>query len=257
MDANDTSFVERTRTNPNFTIRYKYCETVQWYMRSIECPSCGSEYKQIGLHWNRSSCPKPELTERQIEIIKGLLLGDAGIHSTKETCAFKIGMTNKVFLDWLHEQLNPLSRGVELELSGEEKKKEALQNGLKGVSEDSEFSDFYKLRTVASDGAKELRGWYSSGKKRYPDKITRGMFKYWYICDGWDCGRYIAIRCIDQSDRPDHTINLIEDIGLDVTSFDVDRGIIRISAQSSRDFLDDTDPVPGFEYKWDITRPEE
>jgi hypothetical protein len=226
-------------------------------MRSIECPECGSEYKQIGLHWNRSSCPKPRFTESQMEIMKGLLLGDADIHSNKGTSAFKIGMTNKEFLDWLHEKLQPLSRGIKLSKSGEKKKEEAIENGLSGVSEDSDFSDFYKLRTVASDEAKELRKWYSSGRKRYPDTITRDMFKYWYICDGWDCGRYIAIRCIDQSDRPDHTINLIEDIGINVTSFDTDRGIIRISAKSSRDFLDDTDPVPGFEYKWDITRPEE
>lgn len=224
-------------------------------MRSIECPSCNSEYSQIGNHWNRSDCERPCFTDHQMEIMRGLLLGDADIHCTGGSCAFRIRMKNKEFLEWLHKKLQPLSRGVDLDQSGESKKKKAIENGLVGVSESSEFSDFYKLRTVSSDEAKQMRKWYSSGSKRYPEEISREMFKYWYICDGWICGRYMGIICLDQSDRPEHIIRLIEDIDLEVTSFDTDRGIVRISADSSRKFLDNTDPVPGFEYKWDIKRP--
>jgi hypothetical protein len=183
--------------------------------------------------------------------MRGLLLGDADVKKSECNCAFRIRSTNKVFLEWLDDELSPLSRGVRLEETGKSKKEKALENDLDGVTKSSEFKDLYGLYTVSSDEATKLREWYISGKKRYPSEITKKMFKYWYVCDGWASGRNIAIRCEDQSDDSDRVLSLIENAGLEPTSFDVDRGIIRISAQSSRRFLNSTKPVEGFQRKWD------
>jgi len=226
-------------------------------VKKISCPSCDNKYGQIALHWNRSDCEFPNFTEHQIEIMKGLLLGDADIQKSSGNCAFRIRSTNKDFLNWLDNELSPLSRGVKIEEDGESKKEVALKNELKGVTKDSTFKDLYSLRTVSTNETNELRSWYKSGKKRYPDNVSKKMLKYWYISDGWINGRYISIRCIDQSDDAEKVLSLIRDAGLEPTSFETDSGTIRISCSSSRDFLDSTKPVTGFEYKWSgLIRPQ-
>lgn len=218
-------------------------------MQKIECYSCGNEYAQVALHWNGKKCDWPEFSDKQIERMKGLLLGDADIKEGTNGSIFRLRMTNKKFLDWVDEKLTPLSRGVFLSENSEKQKESALRGNLTGVTDSSNFNDLYGLRTVTHPQVDNLLQWYSSGKKRYPDKITTEMLRMWYVTDGWNQENRIRIRCKQQSDRPEDIKQIMSSIDINHT-FDSDRGVIRISSKDSRKFLSSTSPPPGFKYKW-------
>lgn len=220
-------------------------------MRKLECPTCKNKYAQIALHWNRSECNWPKFSQNQMEVMRGLLLGDADIKKGTNGSIFRIRLTNCKFLKYLNELLHPLSRGVELQDSATERT-ERFAGALEGTGPDSEFSDLYCLRTITHGQIDELRSWYNDGKKVFPDKITDEMFRYWFVCDGWrHDGSSIRIRCVTQSDSFDRITEAIEaDSNLEVSSVSTSKGVIRMTAESSRMFWDNYDPVPGFEYKW-------
>ena len=64
-------------------------------MQKIKCYSCGNKYGQIALHWNGEKCDWPEFSDKQIELMKGLLLGDADIKEGTNGSIFRFRMTNK------------------------------------------------------------------------------------------------------------------------------------------------------------------
>jgi len=220
-------------------------------MQRIKCYSCGEDFAQIALHWNGQRCGWPHFSNEQIELMKGLLLGDADIKSGVNGSIFRLRMTNKDFLDWVSMRLYPLSRGVFLSEDSEKQKKSAIRGGLKGVSEQSEFKDLYGLRTVTHPQINKLNEWYSSGEKRYPNNITEKMFLMWYVTDGWKNNNSIRIRCISQSDKGEEIISLIETLGfVEGVTFNTDKGIIRINSSDSKKFWQITEAPPGFDYKW-------
>lgn len=218
-------------------------------MQTVKCYSCGEEYAQIALHWNGKECDWPKFSKEQIELMKGLLLGDADIKEGTNGSIFRLRMTNKRFLEWVSTQLSPLSRGVFLSESSEKQKKSALRGQLDGVSSDSDFNDLYVLRTVTHPQVDELLEWYSTGKKRYPETMTKEMLRMWYVTDGWNQKNNIRIRCKQQSDRPESITNILSSVGIN-PSIDADNGIIRVHSQDSNDFFSSTEAPPGFEYKW-------
>lgn len=220
-------------------------------MRSITCHSCGDKYSQIALHWNGKECEWPEFSEKQMKLMRGLLLGDADIKSGTNGSIFRLRMTNKKFLEWVSSELSPISRGVFLSEDSEAQKESALRGELEGVTDNSEFNDLYGVRTVTHPQVNKLNDWYSTGKKRYPESITKEMFRMWYVTDGWNSRNNIRVRCVDQSDLANETISKIDNLKfVSSSTFDEGRGTIRISSEDSREFFRTTSPPPGFEYKW-------
>lgn len=220
-------------------------------MRNTICPNCGGEYGQVTLHWKRSDCQFPEFSSDQMEILSGLLLGDADIKPGTDGSIFRLRITNKDFLDQLDEFLGPLSRGVRLHDTGQEKFKKSV-GVLKGTSESSEFSDMYGLRTVTHEQINELRDWYVGGKKVMPEEISNKMFKYWYICDGWNHeNTSVRIRAKIPDDLEHVADNVEKNSYLEASSVSTSKGVIRMTAESSREFWRRTEPVTGFEYKWE------
>lgn len=49
-------------------------------MCGSDCPTCGTEYERLAMHWNRSTCQYQRFPDPQWERIKGLLMGDADLH---------------------------------------------------------------------------------------------------------------------------------------------------------------------------------
>jgi len=184
-----------------------------------------------------------------MELMRGLLLGDADIKEGTNGSIFRLRMTNKLFLEWVSTKLSPLSRGVFLSESSDKQKESALRGGLKGVSEGSEFSDLYGLRTVTHPQINVLQSWYSTGQKRYPESMTYEMLRMWYVTDGWNQEGRMRIRCKQQADKPQDIKRMISSIGINPT-IDNNNGVIRINSKQSREFLNSTNPPPGFEYKW-------
>lgn len=118
------------------------------------CPQCGNWYKGIGVHWARSSsCSYPELTERQNDIINGLLLSGAGGFSgnlSDGELHFIVHSTNRELLDWLDDEFGIISKGVSLAISSEDSE-ENLANLRKvsgdNTAEDYNTSDIYRWGT--------------------------------------------------------------------------------------------------------------
>jgi hypothetical protein len=184
-----------------------------------------------------------------MELMRGLLLGDADIKEGTNGSIFRLRMTNKRFLEWVSTKLSPLSRGVFLSESSSQQKESALSANLKGTSEESEFSDLYGLRTVTHPQINELADWYDTGHKRYPDNLTTEMLRMWYVTDGWNHNNKVRIRCKQQSDKFDQVSNMFDKLGMDIYT-DESKGTIRLSSSSSSKFFDFTEAPPGFEYKW-------
>jgi len=70
------------------------------------CHSCGEEYETIGIHWRRSECPWQPLTERQHEVLTGLLMGDSYVSSNGKNPYFKLSMTSEKYKwpdDYTHQ----------------------------------------------------------------------------------------------------------------------------------------------------------
>jgi hypothetical protein len=218
-------------------------------VKQITCPQCGEDFGQIALHWNGKKCNWPEFSDKQLEIMKGLLMGDADIKSGTNGSIFRVRMTNRQFLEWVSTKLSSLSRGVFLSESSDSQKSSALRGGLNGVSEKSNFKDLYGVRTVTHPQVDELNEWYKTGQKRYPNNITMEMLRMWYVTDGWNHNNSIRIRCKQQSDRFDEVIKLLKQIGIDAEA-DATHGTIRVSSSDSDKFFDMTEAPPGFEYKW-------
>jgi len=218
-------------------------------MQRVKCYSCGDEYAQLALHWNGQECSWPEFSNSQVELMKGLLLGDADIKEGTNGSIFRLRVTNKRFLEWVSTKLSPLSRGVFLSESSESQKESALRGELKGVSSESEFNDLYGLRTVTHPQVNKLFEWYDTGQKRYPDSMTKEMLRMWYVTDGWNQNNRIRIRCKQQSDKPEDIKKMMSSVNINPT-IDTDNGIIRVPSDDSYEFLSSTDAPPGFEYKW-------
>jgi hypothetical protein len=219
-------------------------------MRRVECYSCGDKYAQLALHWNGQECDWPNFSDKQVELMKGLLLGDADIKKGTNGSIFRLRMTNKRFLEWVSSRLSPLSRGVFLSESSNKQKESALRGGLDGISDDSEFNDLFGLRTVTHPQIDELNDWYSSGQKRYPNSINENMLRMWYVTDGNIHPSGMRLTCNAQLDKSSEIEEMIKSVDyINSVSFNKD-GTIIISSQDSNKFYKSTESPPGFEYKW-------
>ena len=205
------------------------------------CHACNDEFKGITQHWRQSSCPYPEMSDYQVNLIEGLLLSDGSLYNHKKEgyrAGFQIEMANEEFLLWLDQELGRFSNGVRESTSKNEKRSD-------------EYSDAYHLSTIAIPDMDQFVDWYSSGTKQYPEKLkpTPETIKMWFIGDGnlRRDGR-CRISCANEMEHPEVSNMLFDyiDIGISWSNHE-----IYIDKSQTSDFFDYIgDPVPGFEYKW-------
>lgn len=210
------------------------------------CHSCGDEYQKIGRHWYGSDCPYPKPTERQSEIITGMLMGDASISGGTQGNPFlQAEMVNEEFLLWLHEELGHLSANVKMVNTASE---QASRN-----NSDGEYQDVYKIVTRRNPNLEKWQDWYSSGEKVFPDiTLTPTIAGVWYCCDGWkneqSNGRpYVAIGAANEIERSDRLIEMFEQQGFEASWV---RRSIRLTVDDSETFWSWAEKPPGFKYKW-------
>lgn len=227
------------------------------------CHECGGEYERLSMHWTRSSCDHQQFTERQLEIITGLLLGDADLHNrTGPNPLLRVRMTNEQFLRHLSNELGVLSTDVYLERTAQEQVAQARKNKNSGMESfgtvnNSEYSSLYGVRTMSHPDLRQFVPWYSTGEKRFPEdlELTPNITRMWYVCDGWlgkdsksgDSDRAM-IKASNESDRVDYLLGLLDEAGFEAG---FSREEIQISAHDTHRFLQwiGSHP-PGFEYKW-------
>lgn len=138
--------------------------------RKHTCPSCGRDFKKLGSHLAVSACEHPEFTDYQEELLTGLMFGDGWVnhHSDSGNPYFAVGMTNREFLEWLNEELQPHTTGVK-DASGSQNSKE----------------DYYKIRTIRNPHLEDVASWYGDDGLRLQEvELTPTVLKMWFVSDG-------------------------------------------------------------------------
>ena len=136
------------------------------------CPNCGEVFSSLAMHWYHESCPYPELGSRRREILTGLLLGDGSIPEVPGNHSFRLPMINRRFLEWFNEQMEYLTTGVRLVHTAAELAEHNRESGFSPTAEAKNYHDTYVVRTRAHPYFNELRSWYDSGQKRFPDDLA-------------------------------------------------------------------------------------
>lgn len=221
------------------------------------CPNCGDQFLNMGQHWKSSKCKYPDLSRKQKDLIKGIVMSDASVQfNVNNNNNIKIKMTNKEFLIWLKNELKEIchSKYPTLVEKGDKSKENAREYfGADNIDKNSNYKDKYHILTRSHPFNNIFDNWYNP-EKRYPiDKleITPTIAKMWYCGDGTlDTSKNrVSIACINESDRIESVADLIRDKGFRVNT--TSEGRIRISSSDTADFLNWMgDPPPGFEYKW-------
>lgn len=230
----------------------------------VQCPSCGSEYKQLGSHWNQSSCNHPKLNDHQKEVITGLLMGDGSIQSQSKNPNLVIGSISENYLHHLDDLFGVLATGVSLYCTAEEGAEKSRKSGFNPDAEAENYSDVYKLRTRKLPELHEF-SWYKTGQKEFPEDIdlTPTVLKHWYCGDGsWNNKRgygYIKITTGNEANNTEKITKIFKNSSLPEpsnyniwkSSDDDMKCDIQFTVEQSKKLFEYMgSPPPDFEYKW-------
>jgi hypothetical protein len=152
----------------------------------VACPECGGEYERLGQHWHYSSSHRPKLTQKQLEITTGLLMGDGYISNNSKNCCLVTEMISQNYLQYLDDVFNCLGTGVSLKRNAAESAKKNRDSGFNKTAKEKNYSDTYLWKTRNHPKFNEFREWYSSGEKVWPKDIelTPTVLKHLYVGDG-------------------------------------------------------------------------
>lgn len=230
----------------------------------MRCPSCGEDFQRLGLHWWHGTCPYPKISPEQQEMLTGLLLGDGSIPNQQggHNSIYHLPMTNRTFLEWFDSCMGILTTGVRLKKTAAELAINNRESGFSPKAKAENYHDMYTVWTRTHPFFNDLREWYDSGEKRFPQnlELTPKMTKYWYVCDGYlDVGRWgrprIEIKARNERTRQKQLLSMFDDVGFDPT---FKRSEISFTCDETEELIEWMgDAPPGFEYKWAVESREE
>jgi hypothetical protein len=230
----------------------------------VECPQCGDEYKKLGNHWHYYPSHRPELTQKQIEITTGLLMGNGWIDKNKEKSRLRCKMISPNYLEYLDNIFGVLSCGVSLKHTAAESAKNVRNSGFRPDANEENYSDVYGWGTRSHPKFNEFREWYASGEKVWPEDIelTPTVLKHWYVGDGHyenaGTGDCIAITMSKEKEKTEKVSQYFTNVGLPepldyrkINNEYAGRCVARWSVEDSHTLWEYMgEPLPDFEYKW-------
>jgi hypothetical protein len=200
-----------------------------------ECISCGKYYKDIGNHYYYEPDHRPEISNRQHEIIAGTVMGDGCIAHHETTPRLKVSMINQKYINHLSTELSSIFSST---YKDEKSEYENTQTQ-------------YSLTTITHPGLEKYSDWYISGEKVFPNDVTITplLLKHWYVQDGgiYDKKRYPQIRSWNERENTEKVIKYFDDTPLNAS---FSSGTIRFPNCKDLFFDYIGEPVPGFERKW-------
>lgn len=151
-----------------------------------ECPECGNTYKHIGKHWMYKESHRPPIDDKNMQILKGMLMSDSILRARDGNPYLVTEMINKEYLTHIDDKFGALSNGVIQKRSAKESAENARKNGLDENADTDNYSTTYNLRVVAHPQLKNLLDFYQSGEKIWPKKLelTPLILKHLYCGDG-------------------------------------------------------------------------
>lgn len=169
-------------------------------------------------------------------ISDGCILGDGSISMPRNGKArLQVGNSKIEFLEWL---------------------KQYFPNATISYSHTSNNgTDVYQLKTKSSEHwASEGERWYQNGRKVVPDDlaITSTTASVWYACDGTkvEDDRYTRPAAKIYNYKLDTAKLAMKFPSEQAPSSFSDGRELRFNRDKSERFWKWTDPVPGYEYKW-------
>ena len=226
----------------------------------VECPECGEEYQKLGLHWYYSPSHRPELTQKQLEITTGLLMGDGSISKQSKNCYLQLQMISPKYLEYLDNIFACLGTGVSLVETAYESAKNDRDGKFSPNIKEENYSDVYGWGTRSHPKFNEFCGWYSSGEKVWPENIelTPTVLKHWYVGDGhYDDSygqNYIDIAMFNEVENTEKVSQYFIKSGLPKPSSyykQKNSCKARWTVEDSYKLWDYMgEPLPDFEYKW-------
>jgi len=219
------------------------------------CPSCNEE-KRLGIHWVQSSCDYPEYTEEELDMVRGLLMGDGYIRDKPKSRNpyLVVAMINQDFLKWLNGKFGVLTQGVSVKSTSQQvsdrAEKQQFGNGGSGT-----YNDIYQLRFRSHPALNEFTGWYGKDGKEFPQdlELTSDLMRMWYVCDGGlKHGNYPRVMFYSKNEleRIDHWVQKVEDLGFECHAH---KEGFYIPHSDTRRFLEWMGESPqGFQYKWEV-----
>jgi len=226
---------------------------------SVTCPQCDEKFEKLGVHWARGSCDYPTPDSQIDEILTGLFMGDGSLAAhDSENPYMRWNNTNKEFLDHVDSLMDWLTTGVRLKKTAETSAEQTIERNHTDWDYDPDnFEAIYGTRTRRLPYFRKFKEWYEDSQKRYPSdlELTPTVAKYWYVSDGtlnWmrQSSVRVVFACQNESDRPEYITSLFNSVGFDVKQ---NKHMYYLSVEDSEQFLEWVgEPVPGFEYKWEI-----
>lgn len=226
-------------------------------VESSECPfhECEGLYSNLGKHWRHHPEHRPEITERQHEILTGLQMGDGSLYRNSQNPHMVCVMTTPEFLEWLDDEMGILGYGV---FSFESMSSESIAERMGEDTLPEDVSDAHYWHSVCHPEL-ERYDWYGTGMKRYPKNLslTPLILKTWFCGDGSRDGNRLSISCGNESDRTEYLTELFSDIQVspqfNLSIREDGRECLEISfgvddSECLWEYMEE--PLPGFEYKW-------
>lgn len=227
------------------------------YTKDI-CHICGDKYTRLGSHWYQSSCKYPELSDKQEQIITGLLMGD-GCLERKGNPYLLVQCAKAEYLEHLDDVFGNISSGEpRLHITGDKLKE---KNGeWLGASKSTEYQDQYRWQTRGLPDLDEFSSWYTDNGKVYPEKIelTPITLKHWYCGDGNynnnGTNNYISIGVSNEANEKKKIEKMFKRKGLPKPNRWSEYGnkveIVWNVDESKRlmDYMNGS--ISGYEYKW-------
>jgi len=204
-----------------------------------KCENCGNKYEQIGKHWSQSSiCEYPKISEYQLNVINGLLYGDAAINKQKScwNARLDLKVQNRYFAQEVSEELSWLSKSE----SENKSKYNNISNWRITTFSHPKFNDLYNE-------------WYPNGEKIYPiEEVNSTILRYWYLGDGslgyTTSGNTPYARLTANSQTDERLKRIADKIPFRATA---SSGEIRISTRDTKGFLLWIgEELEGYENKW-------
>jgi len=225
------------------------------------CHDCHHKYDRISVHWSASDkCQYPKLTERQHNIIRGLLMGDGAMayHESKKNPNVVVACIVPEYLHYLSDEFGRLGNQPFMSKTGNEKAAENRASGWRTDANGDDYSDQYVFTTLSTPEMWQYRDWYETGEKVWPEdlELSPETLTHWFVGDGNNQFDYPSIRLSMNNER--HNLDKVESYFERAGLPTPDRWGITDEAcnavwrkESSEELFEYMEgPVTGYDYKW-------
>lgn len=206
-----------------------------------ECPACGESFDNIGNHFARSTCGFPALVDEQHEVIQGLLLGGAVLHTRYANPSLVATTRYPGLALWTADQLGWLTSSV---------RRIPLDGGGRT----------FEVLTRSHPELERYTQWFGDGEMRPPTsslRLSRRVARTWFAYSAsvaWSNTHESRETQFSAKTEPRRTWvrELLERLGCDPTYRDPCWYVTRAETHDLFEWFGG--PVPGVEFKWAASR---